>query len=211
MRRGVLDQRERLVVVEPAPGSRAAGAARRSRAGPRRTPAGCRPRPVSASVSHSSVLPLRGVAQTRYEITAGRAPRAAPPARSRRRLIGLVPSSTRSGSAGGSYGSSMPVRPCSVPARAPAVQALGVALLAHLQRRVDVHLDERQVLLGVAARARARGASAYGETSATSTTSPASASIRAASPARRTFSARDPASNPRSPDRPWRRLSPSIR
>ena len=42
-------------------------------------------------------------------------------------------------------------------------------------------------------------------------TMPASAIRRAASPARREFSAREPASKPRSPDRPWRRLSPSIR
>ena len=129
----------------------------RSRAVPRRTRAGCRPRPVSASVSHSSVLPLRGVAHTRYEITAGRAPRAAPRARPRRprsarcrrardrglrRLVRVVDA-----------GQAMQRARAGAP-----VQALGIALLAHLERRVDVDLDERRGPPRRGGGARARGA-----------------------------------------------------
>ena len=65
---------------------------------------------------------------------------------------------TTSGVNGASYGSSMPVKPVSSPARALRVEALRVACLAHLERRVDEHLDEREPrgLVQRARRARAR-------------------------------------------------------
>ena len=62
---------------------------------------------------------------------------------------------------------------------------------------------------GRAPRGPRRGRRGTGDTSATSTTTPASASSADTSAVRRTFSARSSAEKPRSPLRPWRRLSPS--
>ncbi len=54
--------------------------------------------------------------------------------------------STRSGSAGGSYGAPTPVIPDKLTGAGPGVETLRVALLAELQRRIDEDLDEGQLV-----------------------------------------------------------------
>ena len=68
------------------------------------------------------------------------------------------------------------------------VEALRVALLAHLERRVDVDLEERQAAPPRAARARARGRAARGRRATRSRPCPASAISRATCATRRMFS-----------------------
>ena len=74
------------------------------------------------------------------------------------RLRGLAPVGVErsSGFAGSSYGSETPVKSLDLAGERLRVEALRVALGAHLERRRDVDLDERRVLLDERARAAAR-------------------------------------------------------
>src|SRR3954447_12879264 len=102
----------------------------------------------------------------------------------------------------------MPVKFGSSPALALAYRPFG-SRRSHSSSGVDTHTSrKRRPARSWTARAAARSA-AKGDTRETSATTPASASSAATSAVRRTFSARSAAEKPRSPLRPWRRLSPS--
>ena len=90
------------------------------------------------------------------------------------------------------------------------VEALGVAPLALLERRVDEHLDERQARppRGSPGRAVAVGGVGARRARRARRRRRRRSGARPAA-VRRTFSARSSALKPRSPLRPWRRLSPS--
>ena len=88
------------------------------------------------------------------------------------------------------------------------VETLAVAGFGHLERGVDVDLEE----LAVADQARASSRSARnGDMNETSTMRPASTMMRATSATRRMFSTRSASVKPRSLFSPWRTLSPSSR
>ena len=89
------------------------------------------------------------------------------------------------------------------------VEALGVAPLALLQRRVDEDLVEGDAGRLVGGADLVAGVAVKGLTRETIATTPDSAISFATSPTRRTFSARSDSLKPRSALRPWRRLSPS--
>ena len=190
------------VVERRAAGCRLAGRASKNSSG-------CPATPVAFSASQSSVLPLRCVAQTRYAaVTAGRArparararrrrPPAAPCRRAQlgadRRLVGIVD----------------PREALDLARAGLRVQALGIAR-ARTPRPACPRGSRGTAAprpRGGGARRRAPRCSA--RRARRSTGCPASATSTAASPARRTLSARSSAEKPRSPVRPWRSVSPS--
>ena len=119
------------------------------------------------------------------------------PSVSSRRATAASPSScsvstSRSASSGGSYGRVDAGEAGQLARAGPRVQALRVAPLALLDRRVDEDLDERRARpRSCSSRASSRSA-AIGETSETSATTPASANSRATWATRRMFSLRSP-------------------
>ena len=117
-------------------------------------------------------------------------------------------STTISARWGGSYGAETPVNFLNLAGARFLVKPLRVALLADLERRVDVDLDE--LVLRLTIERASRRSSRYGEMNAVMTITPASANSFATSPTRRMFScAVLRARNPRLALRPWRMLSPS--